>query len=517
MKKQLYAAAVALSCLCGAKADSNFFVYDDDVTDRWWGADTNIVAAHRAFETAHRLEEGRTAQFFSRALESELARPGGGDSNTVALALDVLAWSGDMSVTGALNRALFDTNNPYRAQTFYACVIAAQSDPTELARDVTLRVPARERDTWYRSAISNCPISYLKQNPGMSESLERNPLIRKAPGRPDLIRANLRLRNYFYEASVFETDPECAWTLYMLAFKNSGDITEADIELTMNWGYSEAERLSVWRGPRPFKEKKKEEEDDEEWEEPEDEDDIPEDEDDMTKKKRSLEKRFAGTPGQIGENFSLEIEYEACKEYERSFIKKRKINEDFFIRVPKEDSIPLVIEKFAGLMREKPPFSDGHSLEAHHLRIRETLETLENFCDTNLLEVQEHVIATIPNEHGYRVPSNWAPKKRNTYGLYDESLSQEEAITLLKEKIAGLIREPVSFIDGYLEHEYTITITLRALQEAGEFTNAEITEIIRPLVPEKKLFLIRKRWRPSQPSAGADTAAPQPEKTEATK
>ena len=37
------------------------------------------------------------------------------------------------------------------------------------------------------------------------------------------------------------------------------------------------------------------------------------------------------------------------------------------------------------------------------------------------------------------------------------------------------------------------------------------------LVSEKKLFLIRERWRPSKPSADADAAAPQPEKGENTK
>ena len=506
--------AVALSCLCGAEAGNNFSAYHD-AKDRWWTPDTNTVAAHRTFETAHRLEEGGMTRFFSRALESELARPDGADSNTVALALDVLAWSGDMSVTGALNRALFDANNPYRAQTFYACVVAAQSDHADLARDVTLRVPVRERDMWYRSAVSNCPALLITRDIFGYDHVDAHPLFMR---RPDRVRANLRLQNYFHEASVFETAPECAWTLYRLAFKEFIDISDADIELSKTGVYSEAKRMGIWQTTWSGKERDYVPEDEDDM--TGDEEDVPEEEDDVTKKKRSLAERFAGTPGQIGENFSLEIEYEACQEYERSFFEDRKINEDFFITVQKEDSIPLVIEKFAGLMREKPPFSDGHSLEAHHLRIRETLETLEKFCHTNLSEVQEHVISTIPNEHSYRVPSNWAPKKRNTYGLYDESLSQKEAAALMKERLIGLIEEPIAPSDGdaIFERDRMISTTLLALRATGGFTDDEIVEFVRPVATGKmQRHLIRDIRLFSEMLDRMDAAAPQPEKTEAAK
>ena len=459
MNRQMSIMAVALSCLCGAQAGNDPF-YRDEV-ENWWEPDSNIVATHKAFESAHGLGEGETTRFFTRALETELARPGGGDSNTVALALDALAWSGDSSVTGILHKALFDTNNPHRVQTFYASVIAAGSNHTELTRDVTMRVPARERNAWYNRVIWNCPF-YLCDVPFVL-----NPAISDPVSRQALIRANRRLLNYFVTATDHETDPECAWMLYLLAFKHP-DYLDDDNKprQIMYWFDIDVDMRPVWRFLPPWPV----------WEE-------------LEEKKKRLAERFADTPGWFGEKFSDEIEYEAYRIFEASFPGEKD----------KARAVPLLKASFAAQMRVKMPSGDEHALRAHHLRIRKTLGALQRFSGLDDFEMLEHIMS-VPNENGYRLPFNWDPWRRMTYGLYDETLPPAEAVALLKKMFTDQVQSQTSSSgwDIPLEQNKMLIKILRALQDGEGFSDAEIAEFIQS-VPGSNRYLIPYFWKTPQP------------------
>jgi hypothetical protein len=184
------------------------------LTDIWWMPLTNAVALNGAFEQVYGLGGGGTVRHFAHVLETELGRPGGGDSNTVSLALNVLAWSGDLGVTGVLRRALFDSRNPYRAQTFFACVVASRVDQEPLAQEVIRRTAPEERLDWYRKASRVCPMAVRVYLPspiqGYDPGYMENPCVR-TDKRGSLLRANYRLQFYFYTASPYETDARCAY------------------------------------------------------------------------------------------------------------------------------------------------------------------------------------------------------------------------------------------------------------------------------------------------------------------
>jgi hypothetical protein len=116
-------------------------------------------------------------------LEAELDKPDGGDSTTVKRALTVLAWSGDLSVTHVLGKAFFTEKNPYRLQTFRACVVAAQIDMSPLAETIVRQVPTREREALYRASV-----------PKINEDT----------------RVFHRMRHFLFTVAAFETDAACA-------------------------------------------------------------------------------------------------------------------------------------------------------------------------------------------------------------------------------------------------------------------------------------------------------------------
>jgi hypothetical protein len=152
---------------------------------------------------------------FTQTLETELAKPDGGDSNTVTRALNVLAWSGDLSVTNVLEKAFFTEKNPWRLQIFRACVFAAQLDMSPLAETIIRRVPAREREALYRAALPKT---------GGDEC------------------AFHRMRHFLFTAAAFETDAACAMLIDRSVLHLDNLIRNRPFCIGLGWYYGKGMR-----------------------------------------------------------------------------------------------------------------------------------------------------------------------------------------------------------------------------------------------------------------------------------
>ena len=192
------------------------------------------------------------------------------DNMARSLALNVLAWNGGISVTGVLNRLMFDGRNESgREHLFYACVVAAQSNHVDLACDVTRLIPAEKRNDWYRCAVWRCQFLRTEQRRDGSEHVVSGFEGLSPRNQDAFIRANLRLQHYFLAAAEFETDPRCAWTLYLMMFQPPLYFGKEG-EPPICWLFIDEERLPLWRFPK-------------QWE----------DQEALDEKKKRLEEQFA--------------------------------------------------------------------------------------------------------------------------------------------------------------------------------------------------------------------------------
>lgn len=128
----------------------------------WWYPDNAFAEANAAFERQHGLEPGGAVKHFYGMLEAELAKPDGGDSNTVTQALERLSRSGTLNVTNVLEKALLLKKNDHRFQTLLACINVWPADMSGLAQSVVQGTPPEMRSDWYASLIKRNQDSWQK-------------------------------------------------------------------------------------------------------------------------------------------------------------------------------------------------------------------------------------------------------------------------------------------------------------------------------------------------------------------
>ena len=117
-----------------------------------WNLDTSRCETNAAMERDFGWQEGDAVRALEFLLERELAKPEGGDSNTVVRALDGLGRSGDWSVTNTLDRFLFAPVCPFRGELFKTRTIFNGLEYVAFARRLVSHIPAQERLMCYGAA-----------------------------------------------------------------------------------------------------------------------------------------------------------------------------------------------------------------------------------------------------------------------------------------------------------------------------------------------------------------------------
>lgn len=321
-----------------------------DAAKNWWAPSPQVLELNRRFERAYRLGQGGIAHFFAKALEAEIAKPDGADAGAVTTAANVLGWSGDIGATGILERVLFATNNPSRAQTFVACVMAAQKDAGRLARIAVERTSAEERRVWYH-ALSHAyapRIAYTEEDYnrdsgwGSGEEHKENDIYVPTEG-DCFVRGYYRRENYFLAAALIETNAACAMSI--------------DIALFMS--PPQPHKLFAARLISAY------------W-------DVV---------RRPLAEKFKDTGEAAGEYFS-----EILREGPDAYYRKSR----------KAEVLSALKRDLVGLLRAKPPFADNHSHDEHRRRIQEKITALElNGASHNEIHALIHAI---PNDYGIEHP-----------------------------------------------------------------------------------------------------------------
>lgn len=321
-----------------------------EAAQNWWETSPQVLELNRRFETAYRLGQGGMVHFFTKALEAELARPDGADASAVTTAANVLGWYGDIGVTGVLERALFATNNPCRAQTFVACVMASQKDAGRLARIVVERTSAEERNVWYHAlSLAYAPrIPHkeedCKHGSGWGSGNDHKENDNYVPAEGDcFVRGYYRRENYFLAAAPVETDAICAMSIDTALFRSPPQPHKL---------FAARLVFAYWDVVR-----------------------------------RPLAEKFKDTGGVPGKYFS-----EILREGPDAYYRKSR----------KAEILSALKRELIGLLRASPPFADDHSHDEHCQRIQEKITALElNGASHNEIRALIHAI---PNGYVVEYP-----------------------------------------------------------------------------------------------------------------
>jgi hypothetical protein len=119
----------------------------------WWEPDGSRAGTNAALEKAFGWKDGDAVRVLENLLKGELAKPGGGDSNTVARALDALRLSGDASVANTLDALLFSEKVPFRPELFCTRVAFCGMAARVFARAFVERCPRQTRQACYAAAV----------------------------------------------------------------------------------------------------------------------------------------------------------------------------------------------------------------------------------------------------------------------------------------------------------------------------------------------------------------------------
>ena len=119
----------------------------------WWESDDSRLETNMALEKTHGWKTGDAVRAMERILKDELAKTGGGDSNTVTRALDAIRQRGEASVTNTLDSLLFSDTAAFCPGLFNTRAAFCGLDQWEFARRVVKAIPEEKRHSCYAAAI----------------------------------------------------------------------------------------------------------------------------------------------------------------------------------------------------------------------------------------------------------------------------------------------------------------------------------------------------------------------------